>query len=163
AIIRSSCRPTATIRTRCVGGRRAYSDEACSGLDPTCAPGRRRQHAPMCDVACNIRRTIMTNIASRTRSRSAALVVGGLLVALVPLLPVPASADPSQAEVAGACKRTKNCWSEQQPGGVGIIGCSPHACFSCNGVTCHQLPKSAIKRPVVGTTRGGNSAGNASG
>lgn len=104
----------------------------------------------------------MTNIASRTRSRSAALVVGGLLVALVPLLPVPASADPSQAEVAGACKRTKNCWSEQQPGGVGIIGCSPHACFSCNGVTCHQLPKSAIKRPIVGTTRGGNSAGNAS-
>jgi hypothetical protein len=103
----------------------------------------------------------MLNLASQARSRSA-LTVGGLLVALATLLPVPASADPSQAEVAGACKRTKGCWSEQQPGAVGIIGCSPHACFSCNGVTCHQLPRSSFKRPVAGTARGSTGAGNAS-
>jgi hypothetical protein len=100
-------------------------------------------------------------IGFSSRGRVARLVLVSILAcAVTPLLASSASADPSQAEVVGACSRTKGCNFEKQPGGEGIIGCSPHACFSCNGVTCHQLPK--IKRPVTGTARGGSSAGGAS-
>ena len=96
--------------------------------------------------------------------KSARLAAVAFVAAIAVSLAAPASADPSQSEVVGACSRTAGCYFEKQPGAPGVIGCSPHACFSCNGVTCHEIPRSDLKRrPVAGPTRGGSSAGSASG
>jgi hypothetical protein len=96
--------------------------------------------------------------------KSARLVFMAFVASLALSLAAPASADPKQSEVVGACSRTKGCYFAKQPGAPGVIGCSPHACFSCNGVTCHEIPRSDVKRrPVTGTARGGSSAGSASG
>ena len=95
--------------------------------------------------------------------KSARLAATALVASIALSLAAPASADPSQSEVVGACSRTKGCYFEKQPGAPGVIGCSPHACFSCNGATCHEIPRQDLKRrPVAGPVRGGSSAGSAS-
>jgi len=88
-----------------------------------------------------------------------------LVAVLAAALPTAASAA-SMKKVLAACSRTAGCsWDFNTDGS--ITGCSPHACFSCDGKTGKCVPgpgPNSVKRQPTGTTRTGigATAGNTS-
>jgi hypothetical protein len=99
-----------------------------------------------------------------TPARTTIAVVWSLVV-LAGAPPTPASAAPMK-QVLDACARTAGCQWDMHAGGE-IVGCSPHACFSCDSNTkkCVRGPApSSVKRQPTGTTRTGvgATAGNTS-
>jgi hypothetical protein len=61
------------------------------------------------------------------------------IVAAVPLMSVALPSTPAfaakQSAVLGACKRTAGCWFQKGEFGD-VVGCSPHACFTCLNGSC---------------------------
>jgi len=100
----------------------------------------------------------MITLRFRKPARQAGMTVLGCTAALLlaATIATPAQAA-SQKKVLDACARTAGCqWSLASDGT--ISGCSPHACFTCNGKTC----KPDIARgPAGGLRPGGSNAGTA--
>jgi hypothetical protein len=97
---------------------------------------------------CKTKAAITSENADRT-SRNAANIVACAIGIAVVIMVSPAAADTTkvevdvpQAQLIGACARTAGCtWGVMNPEGNGtmIVGCSPTACFSCDGSTCHSM------------------------
>lgn len=99
----------------------------------------------------------MLDLSFGTTSRVAAAALIGTVLALSASLPTPAHAA-SMKKVLEACARTAGCtWDTS---GTTITGCSPHACFSCNGNTGQCKPTRHIvsTRPPTRVGVGGTAA-----
>ncbi len=92
-----------------------------------------------------------------TRLACMTVLAGTATLLLAETISTPAHAA-SQKKVLDACSRTAGCNWSVNSGGT-INGCSPHACFECNGKTCKPLvAKGPAGRLGPGT---GSNAGSA--